>query len=512
EDVDNTFIIHNNQFLEGGEVAVMIVGDDKPLAGWQVGEPFSGGWWRNTFMVTDTYGIVNTSILSDCREMIPRSGAVRRLSCNTSRENADFFVAGSEQIAGMLFIGGSNRTESGIESRGVADFIMEGHPFVIAEGNLEIVNNRSEVIGLEIGQEVNKINNDFEDFVLEPFVVSSDSGDIDEWEIETHSTCFFNECIHASRVTGGTTIVANFSTTDEEIVNISFIVSTIRLDPGDVFNATLDNNAGVVVELKTITDGTDATNLVVFNATIPQTFSNKSVITLKYDCIVNANNEHCGVDNILVRVNASDSTTETIKLDEGTMFLGDRTCFMGLIVNASTEVRTLTLNCEFINLIGNVTETTINTVSEDVSGDVKAGSFTLNQTNPTTIFSWFDLEKILDFVRTADAWNLANNDTSATLSQLSTNITRGDLITPDNTSWITSNQNLNTTTEMISATTGKVNSTSWNNTGTAIVTADQEKNVGIGTAVPDSKFHIKANIPGTIGSHSAGQLIIQDPD
>jgi hypothetical protein len=37
-------------------------------------------------------------------------------------------------------------------------------------------------------------------------------------------------------------------------------------------------------------------------------------------------------------------------------------------------------------------------------------------------------------------------------------------------------------------------------------------NVGIGTSSPDSIFHIKANVAGTVGSHPAGQLIIQDPD
>ncbi|KKL28630.1 hypothetical protein LCGC14_2373230, partial [marine sediment metagenome] len=36
-------------------------------------------------------------------------------------------------------------------------------------------------------------------------------------------------------------------------------------------------------------------------------------------------------------------------------------------------------------------------------------------------------------------------------------------------------------------------------------------NVGIGTSSPDSVFHIKANIAGNVGSHSAGQIIIQNP-
>ncbi len=35
--------------------------------------------------------------------------------------------------------------------------------------------------------------------------------------------------------------------------------------------------------------------------------------------------------------------------------------------------------------------------------------------------------------------------------------------------------------------------------------------VGIGTSSPDSAFHIKASVPGLVGSHFAGQLIIQSP-
>ncbi len=40
---------------------------------------------------------------------------------------------------------------------------------------------------------------------------------------------------------------------------------------------------------------------------------------------------------------------------------------------------------------------------------------------------------------------------------------------------------------------------------------DASQNVGIGTSSPDSTFHIKASTPGTVGSHPAGQLIIQNP-
>ncbi|KKL80430.1 hypothetical protein LCGC14_2004810, partial [marine sediment metagenome] len=49
-------------------------------------------------------------------------------------------------------------------------------------------------------------------------------------------------------------------------------------------------------------------------------------------------------------------------------------------------------------------------------------------------------------------------------------------------------------------------------TNDAITILDTTGFVGIGTSSPNSAFHIKANTPGTVGSHPAGQLIIQDPD
>ena len=41
---------------------------------------------------------------------------------------------------------------------------------------------------------------------------------------------------------------------------------------------------------------------------------------------------------------------------------------------------------------------------------------------------------------------------------------------------------------------------------------DANRHLGIGTSEPEADVHIRANTPGTVGSHPAGQLIIQDPD
>ncbi len=43
------------------------------------------------------------------------------------------------------------------------------------------------------------------------------------------------------------------------------------------------------------------------------------------------------------------------------------------------------------------------------------------------------------------------------------------------------------------------------------VRIDEDGYMGIGTGTPSSAFHIKAGLPGVVGSHFAGQLIIQSP-
>ena len=50
-----------------------------------------------------------------------------------------------------------------------------------------------------------------------------------------------------------------------------------------------------------------------------------------------------------------------------------------------------------------------------------------------------------------------------------------------------------------------------NNGGTEAMTILNDGNVGVGINSPSSIFHIKADIPGVVGSHSAGQFIIQNP-
>ncbi len=47
--------------------------------------------------------------------------------------------------------------------------------------------------------------------------------------------------------------------------------------------------------------------------------------------------------------------------------------------------------------------------------------------------------------------------------------------------------------------------------GSEVARFFQGGNFGLGTTTPSSIFHVKANLPGTVGSHYAGQIIIQNP-
>ena len=60
---------------------------------------------------------------------------------------------------------------------------------------------------------------------------------------------------------------------------------------------------------------------------------------------------------------------------------GDETCFIKL--NGSSLGQTLEINCPSINIVGNTTQTIVD--SQNVTGDVEAGSFTLNG---TTLNDW----------------------------------------------------------------------------------------------------------------------------
>ena len=67
------------------------------------------------------------------------------------------------------------------------------------------------------------------------------------------------------------------------------------------------------------------------------------------------------------------------------------------------------------------------------------------------------------------------------------------------------------TTSGIGATGADIRFLVGNNGATEAMTILNNGDVGKGTTSPDSAFHIKANIPGTVGSHPAGQIIIQNP-
>jgi len=93
-----------------------------------------------------------------------------------------------------------------------------------------------------------------------------------------------------------------------------------------------------------------------------------------------------------------------------------------------------------------------------------------------------------------DVFNITSvNITKQTITILENLISLGNITAP----WFIGNQ--------------QGNSSIWSRVGTNTFLTNIDDRVGIGTPTPDSIFHIKANIAGSVGSHSAGQIIIQNP-
>lgn len=94
------------------------------------------------------------------------------------------------------------------------------------------------------------------------------------------------------------------------------------------------------------------------------------------------------------------------------------------------------------------------------------------------------------------SWITSNQDNLYNSSQeIWDNVINGTLIQEGNVSWITANQNnlYNSSFEMIASTTGSVNSTSWDRTGTTVILANTGDSLGVGTVSPGEKLTVSGS-------------------
>ncbi len=378
-------------------------------------------------------------------------------------------------------------THQGIDSIGPATFTLNGGDLNIQNGSIHIFTPVTFLKGVTILDEVTT----FQEFFMGNLGSFTNLQDDDgNWFANSDVLCDDGDCANTIGISGVGNIImeANISTTNINTTSLNFIYSLTNMLGANDFTVTANNNVGS----GEVTLLTDSTNDVVKSSQsilMPSSMSNQPSLSIRFNCDVTQTNRQCFVDTIVVNGTAIATTLtnvsgfdSVIKMSDGAL-AADGFPERGIIYNASGDVIIFRGNATFQNV-----------VEQDLN---ITNSITLNS---TTIFDWAGVLTSPNF----PSHLLANGSTPLTLQ------------------WNVGNFAINLTnlsTTFIGSPSGLINygNNNFNGSGNFTTTGNITANtgffdkVGIGTSSPDSVFHIKANTAGSVGSHSAGQIIIQNP-
>lgn len=307
--LDQSIVISSNQKLLGGEIVFAIIdtAEDKLIEALQVGEPNAGSFRRNSQIISGDFGLHNATILTSCIEMSELMGIDLLIGCNTTKLGATLLLEGSARIVHKLVIGGGNKTTYGIQSRGFSLYNMEGNSFVIFNGSQIIQTPITFEQGFTIGQEAELLLATFPT-ILDPF--SNDQIDTGNW-VTTPSLLFCDsgECAMADGSGSGDVFMsANYTSSNFNQTNVSFIYSLIGVIGGSIFNVFADIGAGDSL----IFSDTGTDTMVQQTILLDNTFSDQDQIRLRFECDANNLNKQCYVDTISVKGVAKINTVTNI--------------------------------------------------------------------------------------------------------------------------------------------------------------------------------------------------------
>ena len=367
---DNAIVIFVNESIPEGEVAFAVLTfDNKTLIALQVGEPEAAGKWRNSLIVSGDFNRTNATELTSCPIFFSDTGITQRVGCNTSTLGANFILQHSAQLGGIIF------TEEGAAFQQFLTVIGRGGDDIdFVNTSIHILQTRIEETGFATGEVATLLVDEFAEDVIEPFIRTSSGGGIAEWSgIFDTGRCQQEFC---ARAAGGSqspnrVMETNISTIDFAIDNFSFFLTTENLDSGDVFNVSLDDNAGTVVKVFEITDGTDATNNFTI-LDVPTSMDDKAVVTIKFLFSANNANEQVWVDLTKLNATATANTKANITRFDAEILLGDGD--QRIFWNDSTDTLELPGNISFKNVI-------------EESANITTKITLVNE----TIFTWSDI-------------------------------------------------------------------------------------------------------------------------
>ena len=539
-----SFWLHQDDAVPGGEILFLVTHQNKTTFWYQSGrnESFSGHgnsqgivpnyWGEENFTQN---GIVNMSQLSN----YPFLCEFFDMDC--------VFTADTRGGGGpLLFTTGDfevwkqTHLMEGIQSNGDAEFILDGFDFNIVNGSLHIQTPRIQLVGFVFGDNVTRLNANFNGDVLDPFAQTTSGGGASEWTPVSSLSCHDGLCARALGGTGSPIrgMSTDFSSLFLDNMNLTFFITSTLASP-DNFIITVDNNegSGEVTIFTTSTNIIDTAQLV----NIPSSMDNVSLVTLTFN--FSGNNpiaDSVFIDDVLVIGNATATTEANITVQDSDIKFGDGTGD-GITYQGDEAIGFSIMNftADLINFIGNTTfvnviESFLNVTGDtNIMGNLDVGGY-INASN------WLDVSisssQVTDFNDTV--WNIAGNGTLAdndttnnfiieTNTSMNNYVDSQDIVFNDSnnnfisdnndsvnnninsqntsqTNYINSNNNsVNNYILFVNSTNptthidGVFNSTSWNRSGTDVILANSGDSVGIGVTNPDTPLHIVGS--GSIG-------------
>jgi len=391
----NAITIHNNISVVGGEVSHAITQKDKILRTFQVGLPFAGGYMRNSQIIGEDFNETNATMIGFCDSYIDtfndkrNKSVVLKVDCfsDTFTDNGtggDLIVEDDIQLLdGTIF------AEYGFEGKNYFLFDGNDKPFYVINSDIIVEKDRIENSTFSAGE-----FNDVEDFSTGLGTYTSTTWD----EIIDTTYCNSGDICVESRSGTNNEMSRTYNLVNNVGINVSFYYGAINFDSTDNISFVVNNGSvDFLIWNYTGSGNTDVPSTKEF-INLDSGLWNKSLI-FTFGCTTTNPSEACFIDDINLTSFDSLSQTQEVKRLDGTIYFGDKDCY----IDMKDGIRkNLTIACTDIFLEGNVTETSVTVVSQNVTGDVSAGSFTLVSEQ---ISNWDNLSSYI-----LGIWNVSGSD------------------------------------------------------------------------------------------------------
>lgn len=357
------FVINITGEFDAGANPYLLFVNDKVLYAPQIGKNGSGGFWRNSMIVSSDFGTDDPALLNDCAWIYNQSNVTQRFDCDTGEYGATGIFQGGVHAMRELMTDEGFRDEGyftriGTGAGDLANFIESGiHAFQTKLANVTIG-----------GGEVIPLQETFADDDINPFVQVTSNSPVNEWVTSNSIFCFSSPCASAkgSPTNDLRIMETNFSTVNMTNLNISFYLGVDNFDAvTDNFTIRINNNVGSGwVVLFNYTGTAGDLSATQYNMSIPAAFEGDSVVTMQVVHEANINNEESFFDNVIIRGEAAGSVTiETtffdteICLGEGVLGF-DNACIYSIFWDDQTKTLILPGNTSFISVTqGNISIT-----------------------------------------------------------------------------------------------------------------------------------------------------------